>query len=66
MVEMERVETKIAYLEQATAELSDELYRQQQLIEVLKAKLEALTDQLSTAQAETTPRTPEQERPPHY
>ena len=65
-VEMERVESKIAYLEQASAELSDELYRQSQLIEALKWKLECLSDQLTAAQSETAPRTPEQERPPHY
>ena len=33
--ELERIESKIAYLEQASAELSDELYRQSQLIEAL-------------------------------
>jgi uncharacterized coiled-coil protein SlyX len=64
--EMERIESKIAYLEQASAELSDELYRQSQLIEALKAKLDSLSDQLTAAQSDTAARTPEQERPPHY
>ena len=65
-VELERVESKIAFLEVANAELSDELYRQSQLIEALQAKLDRLSDQLTAAQSDLAPRTAEQERPPHY
>ena len=63
--ELEQVESKIAYLERTTAELSDELYRQQQLIEVLRMQIERLIGQIDAAQAEA-PRSPELERPPHY
>jgi SlyX protein len=61
----EQIQTKIAYLEQATTELSDVVYRQQQEIQVLRHRLQLLIDRLG-APADETPRTPEQERPPHY
>ena len=39
---LERIETKIAFLEGANAELSDVVYRQRQEIDELKARLVAL------------------------
>ena len=64
--EIERIETKIAFLENANVELSDVVYRQQQEIAALHARLDALAQRLEVAQTPYTPRTPEEERPPHY
>lgn len=63
---LELIQTKIAFLERASAELSDVVFRQQQEIQILQAKLTALSERLSGSQPEDTQRTPEQERPPHY
>jgi SlyX protein len=62
---IERIELKIAYLERANTELSDMVYRQQQEMSALRAKLAALTARIDAAAAEGA-YTPEQERPPHY
>ena len=64
--EIERIETKIAFLESANVELSDVVYRLQQEIAALRARLDALTQRIEAAQTPETPRTPEEERPPHY
>jgi SlyX protein len=64
--EIERIETKIAFLESANVELSDVVYRQQQEIGALRARLDALTQRMDATQTPYTPRTPEEERPPHY
>jgi SlyX protein len=63
---LERIQTKIAFLERAASELSDVVYRQHQEIQALTAQLKAVTDRLSSAQSDESPRPPEQERPPHY
>jgi SlyX protein len=63
---IERIETKIAFLESANVELSDVVYRQQQEILALRARLDALAQRLDAAQTTDTVRTPEEERPPHY
>jgi uncharacterized coiled-coil protein SlyX len=42
------------------------VFRQQQEIRALDVKLKAVSDRLSSAQAEESPPSPEQERPPHY
>ena len=39
---LESVESKIAFLEQANAQLSDELLHQKRLVEQLRVELEAL------------------------
>ncbi len=62
---LERVQTKIAYLEQAMNELSDVVFRQHKEIQALEAQLKALKERLSGAPLEEA-RTLEQERPPHY
>ena len=64
--EIERIETKIAFLESANVELSDVVYRQQQEIAALRARLDALAQRIDAAQTPDTPRTAEEERPPHY
>ena len=63
---IERIETKIAFLESANVELSDVVYRQQQEIAALRARLDALTQRIEAAQTPDTVRTAEEERPPHY
>ena len=63
---IERLEMKIAYLERANIELSDVVYRQQREIDGLRAKIEALSDRVSSIPAGDEARTPEDERPPHY
>ena len=63
---LEQIQTKIAFLERASAELSDVLFRQQKEIQALETKLKALSDRLSGEQSEEIPRSLEQERPPHY
>jgi uncharacterized coiled-coil protein SlyX len=63
---IERIELKIAYLEQANNELSEVVYRQQQLLDALQARLLALTGKMESALSEQSAYTAEQERPPHY
>jgi SlyX protein len=61
---VERIELKIAYLERANSELSDVLYRQQQEIAALDARLAALASQIELLKQ--PPPAPIDERPPHY
>jgi SlyX protein len=65
---LERIETKIAFLESANAELSDVVYRQRKEIDELKARLATLTARLDAGPAEGggRPYTLEEEKPPHY
>jgi SlyX protein len=63
---IERLEMKIAYLERANNELSDVVYRQQREILGLRAKMDALSERVSSMPAGDEARTPEDERPPHY
>lgn len=63
---LERVELKIAFLERANSELSDVVYRQQQEIERLAARVRELSERLSSAAEGGEARGPEDERPPHY
>jgi uncharacterized coiled-coil protein SlyX len=63
---LEKIQTKIAFLERAATELSDVVFRQHKEIQALEAKLKAVMDRLSGAQSDESPCPPEQERPPHY
>lgn len=63
---LEQLEMKVAYLEQANTELSDELFRQRREIEELRERISTLTGRLEAAQSQPTAYTPEQEKPPHY
>jgi uncharacterized coiled-coil protein SlyX len=63
---VERLEMKLAYLEKATNELSDVVYRQQQDIATLNAKLASLASRLDTLKTNERAYTAEEERPPHY
>jgi len=62
---LERVQSKIAYLERAMAELSDVVFRQHGEIQSLEAQLKAVRERLEGTLSEET-RSAEQERPPHY
>jgi uncharacterized coiled-coil protein SlyX len=63
---LEQIETKIAFLERANAELSDVVFRQHREIEALRARVDALVDRFEAAQSTEPARGPEEERPPHY
>jgi uncharacterized coiled-coil protein SlyX len=63
---LEQIQTKIAFLERANTELSDQVYRQHQEIETLRRRLAELAEQLSAALSEARAPTPDEERPPHY
>jgi SlyX protein len=64
---LEQVETKIAFLEHANAQLSDVVTRQQRDIEALRDQIAALAARIQALHeiAGTLP-TAEDERPPHY
>ena len=63
---IERLELKLAFLERANQELSDVVYRQQQELEELRARVALLVARIDALKAGETTYTPEQERPPHY
>jgi SlyX protein len=63
---LEQVQSKIAYLEHAVAELSDVVFRQHKQIEALELQLKAMRERLDGVRSDEAARTPEQERPPHY
>ncbi len=63
---IEQIEIKIAFLERANAELSDVVFRQHRDIEALREQIGTLVSRLQNDESELTPRTPEEERPPHY
>ena len=63
---LEQIETKIAFLESANAELSDVVFRQHREIEILRAQIAALAARIEAVQSDGISRTPEEERPPHY
>jgi uncharacterized coiled-coil protein SlyX len=63
---LERLETKLAFLERADAELSEELFRQRKEIEELRARLAALAGRLEAAATPAEDSDPLRERPPHY
>ncbi len=63
---IERLETKIAYLEQSHQELSDVLYAQQRELDSLKARFAALVSRLQDSDGNAQKFDPESERPPHY
>jgi uncharacterized coiled-coil protein SlyX len=62
----ERLELKLAYLEQANQELGDVVYRQQQALDALGARLERLAEQVRANAEAARPYTEAEETPPHY
>jgi uncharacterized coiled-coil protein SlyX len=64
---LEQLETKIAFLDHANAVLSDTVSRHQREIDTLREQLTALAALVQAARdSDTMPRTPDDERPPHY
>jgi SlyX protein len=63
---VEQIQTKIAFLERANNDLSDVVFRQQQEIKALGARLDAVTDRLEAVQSIDRERSADDERPPHY
>lgn len=63
---LERIELKIAYLENANQELSDIVYRQQRDIETLRTQMSAYQRLLEAWRSEQHDSAPLDERPPHY
>lgn len=65
---LERLETKLAFLEKAASDLSDVVYRQQRDIGALNDKLAALATRVDAMKATEAdrPYSAEEERPPHY
>lgn len=63
---IEQIEIRIAFLEQANTDLSDVVYRQRLELEVLRRQLAELLGRLDAGQAQSTPYSPEEEKPPHY
>lgn len=62
----EKFELKLAFLERANQELSDVVYRQQQELDQLRARLLGLTSRVEALRDTPTQYTAEDERPPHY
>jgi uncharacterized coiled-coil protein SlyX len=63
---VERLETKLAFLERAASELSDVVYKQQLDIAALNEQLTALSGRFDTLKAADRVYTADEERPPHY
>ncbi len=64
---LEQIHLKLAFLERANTELSDVVFRQQQEIQLLSARLRELVERMAAAgSAGGEERSPEEERPPHY
>jgi uncharacterized coiled-coil protein SlyX len=63
---LEQIETKIAFLERANAELSDVVYRQKKELDELRARLSGLAARIDAAQSASTAYSLEDEKPPHY
>jgi SlyX protein len=63
---LDKIEIRIAYLEQANSQLSDAVYKQRQELDTLRVRLSTLVGRLDSAQAQPTAYSPEDEKPPHY
>ena len=63
---IERLEIKVAFLERATNELSDVVYKQQQDIATLNERLSTLAGRFDAIKATETVYPADEERPPHY
>jgi uncharacterized coiled-coil protein SlyX len=63
---LEQIQTKIAYLEKANAELGDLVFRQHRDLQSLGKRVLELTDRLNAVLADERRLGPDEERPPHY
>jgi uncharacterized coiled-coil protein SlyX len=62
---IEQLEFKVAFLEEANAQLGDTVYQQKLQIDALREQLNGFMSRVTAAQEQTT-YTAEQEKPPHY
>ena len=63
---IERLETKIAFLEAANGDLSDAVYRQQKELEALRGRVAQLVSRVDELASKPRDWKPEEEVPPHY
>ena len=63
---LERLEVKVAFLERANIELSDEVYRQRRELDDLRSRLTGLASRLEASPPATGENRAQDERPPHY
>ena len=63
---IEALETKLAFLERASVELGDEVYRQRKEIDELRARLAALMSRMDSSAGTGVDAATAEERPPHY
>ena len=63
---LDQLEFRMAYLEQANAQLSDTVYRQQQELKKLRDEFAMLLERAEAAQSQPTAYTAQEEKPPHY
>jgi uncharacterized coiled-coil protein SlyX len=63
---IEEIQSKIAFLERANADLSDVVFQQQREIHALALRIKEVADRLEGMQAEERQRSLDDERPPHY
>jgi SlyX protein len=63
---IEQLEIKVAYLEEANAQLSDMVFGQRQELDALRAQLAGFVERIEAAREQATAYTAEDEKPPHY
>ena len=63
---IEALETKLAFLERASVELGDEVYRQRKEIDELRARLASLLSRIDSGAGASADASTAEERPPHY
>ena len=63
---IEALETKLAFLERASVELGDEVYRQRKELDELRARLAALLSRVDASSSASADAATAEERPPHY
>jgi SlyX protein len=63
---IERIELRIAYLENANNELSDVVYRQQQEILEMRERMGLLANRFDELENKPRDWTASEEKPPHY
>jgi len=63
---LEKLEAKLAYLEQANEELSDVLFAQQKALDELAARVSRLAGRIDSMEETGPGYTAADEKPPHY
>jgi SlyX protein len=63
---LEQIQTRIAFLERANAELGEVVFQQQKEIQALTARVRDVLQRLEAAHNAQDERMVEDERPPHY